>query len=102
MASLLRLLCGLCRVLLWGETQGVRTEGVSLVTGSQEGVSRGQPGQLTLWECLGGWGCVKLGCGLTVGLLVILGHGRSLVPVSSVFQSGVSSSAAMTLFGWRP
>ena len=31
---------------------------------------------------------MKLGCGLTVGLLVILGHGRNLVPVSAVFQSG--------------
>lgn len=90
MANLLRLLCGLCRVLLWGETQGVCTEGVSLVTGSQEGVSMGQPGQLTLWECPGGWGCVKLEYGLTMGLLVILGHGWSLIPVSAVFQSGVS------------
>ena len=50
----------------------------------------GQPGQLTLWECPGGWGCVKLEYGLTMGLLVILGHGWSLIPVSAVFQSGVS------------
>ena len=67
MASLLRLLYGLRRVLLWGETQGVCTEEVSQAHRHCPRVSGGQPGQLPLWQWLGGWGYVTLGCGLSIG-----------------------------------